>query len=243
MVRPGDGSGETTSADRKTTRRALLRVLIPVLRWLVHLALVIFLCQQLYSQYEVYCSQPVTTTIQSRLAPFPRITLQVVLDSAKKKINLEILLKVPPIFSSETLAYRLYVHDTEEPNIGELLPNELGRVQQTVSVDMLVQKNLSMRLTARLFNSANVWRRPCREEPGYSAIQCLKECLWHRLAANISCRLPHMVGAGVYLPDMSGPLDHLPLCTRPVQMYYSKNKYKLRFCESINKEQCIFGNQ
>ncbi|KAF0293348.1 hypothetical protein FJT64_000925 [Amphibalanus amphitrite] len=58
---------------------------------------------------------------------------------------------------------------------------------------------------------ANVDRRPCRSEPGYSLTQCLKECLWRRLAAHIGCRLPHMVAADAYLPDIRGPVDHLPI--------------------------------
>ncbi|KAF0296449.1 hypothetical protein FJT64_006113 [Amphibalanus amphitrite] len=288
----------------------------------MHLLLMVFLCQQLYSQYRDYHAQPVSSIVLRRQAPFPRLTLcprvplkdtkllydaemlltegnitveqfynmttldllecdeiqfqcyqsrfnmmrsfksespysayeaipgtswlgswraryylalsrldqkvhpircltfdpsQQLRDSARDDIvHLCLKLKAVPLFQ-DAKAYRLFVHDTEEPNVGDLAAAELGPdVEQTASLDIPHEESLSLRLTARMFSLANLWRRPCREEPGYSAIQCLKECLWSRLAANISCRLPHMVGAGVYLPDMSGPLDHLPLCARPL---------------------------
>ncbi|KAF0311964.1 hypothetical protein FJT64_001819 [Amphibalanus amphitrite] len=163
-------------------------------------------------------------------------------ESAKNDVKLELMLKVPELFGGHALGYRLFVHDTEEPNVGDLAADELGadiEHEQTVSVDLPKLTDLSLHLTARMLSRVNVRRRPCREEPGYSAIQCLKECLWSRLAANISCRLPHMVGAGVYLPDMSGPLDHLPPCARPVQMESSKNRRIIRFCENID-EKCAY---
>ncbi|KAF0311965.1 hypothetical protein FJT64_001820 [Amphibalanus amphitrite] len=163
-------------------------------------------------------------------------------DSAEDEVvNLNLRLKAVPLFQ-DAKAYRLFVHDTEEPNVGDLAAAELGPdVEQTASLDIPPEESLSLRLTARMFSLANLWRRPCREESGYSAIQCLKECLWHRLAANISCRLPHMVGAGVYLPDMSGPLDHLPLCARLVQMESKGTawRWRFRFCKTID-ESCTY---
>ncbi|XP_043211099.1 uncharacterized protein LOC122375681 [Amphibalanus amphitrite] len=338
-------TGKRAKENCKEARERNLQLCMPLVRWMVHFMLLILLAQQLHSQYQVYRSQPVTTTIQQTLAPFPRITLcpgsmitdtkilsdaekdlkegkitldefynrttleiletydnsdnyillhssstsywtvkrqkfpeasklghwqtkyyltiteasdelnptrcltlqpsKLLMDSANENSQLEILLKIPSVFSSEEVAYRLYVHDTEEPNVGDLLASELGSVHQTTSVNLPAKKALSMRLTARQFNLANVWRRPCRQEPGYSAIQCLKECLWHRLAANISCRLPHMVHAKTYLPDMSGPLDHLPLCTRTVQMKSSEERshqYMLRLCKTV-EEECVWYDE
>ncbi|KAF0311962.1 hypothetical protein FJT64_001817 [Amphibalanus amphitrite] len=276
------------------------------------------LCQQLHSQYQEYRSQPVSSTVFRRQAPFPRLTLcpgsplrdTVILQEAEtllvngnvtldqfynistlqmlesgssgpnwhnrirmesgvpaegtvpgtsrlgtwgaryyltvslfgrkvhpmrcltfeaseylrargeNSLELELVLATTPVFTeSKGTAYRLFVHGNEEPNVGDLVAQEIGpHVPKTLVQELGAGQTAAMRVTARLFSLINLRRRPCGEEPGYSETQCLKECLWRRLAANISCRLPHMVGAGVYLPDMSGPLNHLPLCARPVQM-------------------------
>ncbi|XP_043221396.1 uncharacterized protein LOC122381382 [Amphibalanus amphitrite] len=327
--------------DRRGGRalKALLRsVAVLVFRWTVHIFLLVFLGQQLYSQYQDYDSQPVSSTVLRRQAPFPRLTLcpgtplrdtvirleaetlltsdNVTLDQfynistlqmlgsdarynnwpnrihvesgahavgnvpgrsrlgtwgaryyltlsrlrhkvhptrcltfepseylfarSKNPLQLELILASAPSFTeTKRTAYRLFVHGSEEPNVGDLVAQELGpHVPQTLVRELGVGSTLSLRLTARLLRQVNVRLRPCRDDPGYSETQCLKECLWRRLAANISCRLPHMVGAGVYLPDMSGPLDHLPLCARPVQMQTSMRTRVIRFCTRQSNEKC-----
>ncbi|KAF0301472.1 hypothetical protein FJT64_003096 [Amphibalanus amphitrite] len=104
------------------------------------------------------------------------------------EVELLLFLGVAPLFTDHRgIAYRLYVHGAEEAN---------GAA--------------SHRVAAHMRRLADVRRRPCRSEPGYSLTQCLKECQWRRLAGHIGCRLPHMVSAGVFLPDTRGPLDHLP---------------------------------
>ena len=117
------------------------------------------------------------------------------------------------------ISYFLYVHGPETPNVGDLNDRQLGvAVPRTPWLNLRPGGEVSYRVTAQLRSLANVRRRPCRSEPGYSRAQCLKECLWRRLAAHIGCRLPHMVWAGVFLPETRGPLDHLPPCRFLAQM-------------------------
>ena len=117
------------------------------------------------------------------------------------------------------VSYFLYVHGPETPNVGDLNDRQLGvAAPRTPWLNLRPAGDVSYRVTAQLRRLVSVRRRPCRSEPGYSKTQCLKECLWRRLATHIGCRLPHMVWAGVFLPETRGPLDHLPPCRLLAQM-------------------------
>ena len=96
------------------------------------------------------------------------------------------------------------------PNVGDL-PDWAPR---TEVVPLVSGGNPQYTITARRTRRVNVRRRPCSSRPGYSLSQCLKECQWRWVAAHVGCRLPHMVGAGVFLSKMGGFMDHLPICSR-----------------------------
>ena len=107
-------------------------------------------------------------------------------------------------------SYRLYVHGEEVPNVADL--PEWAPITESVPLRTaeLVHYSISARRTERV----SVRRRPCSSGQGYSKAQCLKECRWRRLAEHIGCRLPHMVGADTFLPEIRGFMDHLPLCLK-----------------------------
>ena len=153
-------------------------------------------------------------------------------------VSLTLQLRVAPLFTGRSdVSYRLYVHGEDEPNVGDLTPPaELGlSVPTTTLRELRKSEGASLRVTARLRRLANLRRRPCRPEPGYSLTQCLKECLWRRLAAHIGCRLPHMVAADAYLPEIRGPVDHLPLCTK----FVGREKWRMVFCHRPSDESCL----
>ena len=171
------------------------------------------------------------------------------------ELEMGLYLQASPLFTTNTsTSHRLFVHGAEEPNVDDLDTNQHGvAVPTTVSLELRPGQPISKyRVTARMRHLANLYRRPCRSEPGYSPAQCLKECLWRRLADHIGCRLPHMVSADVYLPEMRGPLDHLPLCHRPVQRvkegkYFKpseiicKNRFRMRggnFSQNCLQQSC-----
>ncbi|KAF0292712.1 hypothetical protein FJT64_009331 [Amphibalanus amphitrite] len=144
-------------------------------------------------------------------------------------VDVELVLRVPVpffkrhggdemgMFGEGRRTYRLYVHGPEEPSVGDLARG--GEYPRTPFVPVPPGGGVVIyQVTSRQRRLANVRRRPCRSEPGYSPARCLKECQWRRLAAHTGCRLPHMVSVGVYLPETSGPLDHLPACRRLVQL-------------------------
>ena len=105
--------------------------------------------------------------------------------------------------------YRLFVHGEEVPNVEDL--PEWAPFTESVSLRSGGLVHYS--ITARRMERVSVRRRPCSSRPGYSKAQCLKECRWRRLAEHTGCRLPHMVGAETFLPEIAGFLDHLPLCS------------------------------
>ena len=153
-------------------------------------------------------------------------------------VNLVLQLRIAPLFTSRSgISYRLFVHGDDEPNVGDLTaPSELGvSVPTTTSRELRKSEGASLRVTARLRRLASVRRRPCRSEPGYSLTRCLKECLWRRLADHIGCRLPHMVAADVYLPEIRGPLDHLPFCTK----FVGRERWRMVFCRRVSDEVCL----
>ena len=148
-------------------------------------------------------------------------------------------LQVSPLFTTLTsiTSHRLFVHGLEEPNVGDLDPNQYGvSVPTTVFNDLRPGQAIdTYRITARMRQLTSVYRRPCRSESGYSPAQCLKECLWRRVADHIDCRLPHMVAAEVYLPKLCGPLDHLPRCHQPVREAREGKNFKQWEIICVNK--------
>ena len=326
MIAPVAGATRPSGGGGTTGALALL------VGWSIRLLVLLLLLERLYSQWEEFRSQPVSSDIRRRQAPFPRLTLcpgatlrdteirhdaQVLLTNgnvsveefynlttlemleakpenmanrannvmissgkpvegvipgrgplgewrakyyltqsqisgrpfvhptrcltlepseylkARGRNQLELdlrLLTAPAFTNNRDIAYRLFFHGDEEPNVGDLAVPEVGaHVPHTVFRELRAGSALSLRLTARMRHLVSRRRDPCREDPGYSLTQCLKECLWRRLASNITCRLPHMVGNDVYLPELTGPLDHLPLCARPVQMVsFSKSTSSCR---------------
>ena len=139
---------------------------------------------------------------------------------AFSEVEMQLRLAVPLLFvSGRDIAYRLFIHGTEEPNIGDLFARQSAvRVPSSTFVELWPGEAKFFRVTASQRRIVNLRRRPCRSEPGYSPGRCMKACLWRRLAARINCRLPHMVGPDVHQPELHGPLDHLPLCKRPVRI-------------------------
>ena len=133
---------------------------------------------------------------------------------AANQLDVRITLTVSSTFTHAiNIAYYLYVHGPEVPNVGDLNARQLGvSAPRTPFLNLRPGGEDNYRVAAQLRRLVNVRRRPCRSEPGYSKAQCLKECLWRRLAAHMGCRLPHMVLAGAFLPETQGPLDHLPPC-------------------------------
>ncbi|KAF0304770.1 hypothetical protein FJT64_023491 [Amphibalanus amphitrite] len=144
---------------------------------------------------------------------------------ATNQLDATFFLSVSSAFTHPlNFSYLLYIHGPETPNVGDLNDRQLGvGAPSTLWQGLRPGGDITYRVTAQLRRLANVRRRPCRSEPGYSKAQCLKECLWRRLAAHTGCRLPHMVSAGVFLPETSGPLDHLPPCRLLVQMNASRD--------------------
>ncbi|KAF0293349.1 hypothetical protein FJT64_000926 [Amphibalanus amphitrite] len=156
---------------------------------------------------------------------------------SSNELEMELYFQVSPLFTSlKQVSHRLFVHGPEVPNVLDLDPNQHGvEVPSTIFHELQPGERIATyRVTARLRQLANVDRRPCRSEPGYSLTQCLKECLWRRLAAHIGCRLPHMVAADAYLPEIRGPVDHLPMCKRPVD-------YQLQKTKGVESDQCVSG--
>ena len=141
-------------------------------------------------------------------------------DLTANHINAYISVHVSSIFTHLlNISYYLYVHGPETPNVSDLdFRQREVSTPRTPWLNLRPGGEVSYRVTAQLRSLANVRRRPCRSEPGYSRAQCLKECLWRRLASHIGCRLPHMVWAEVFLPETRGPLDHLPPCRLLAQM-------------------------
>ena len=165
--------------------------------------------------------------------------------AATNQIDVWISLPVSPAFTHIfNISFFLYVHGPETPNVGDLNNRQLGvSVPRTPRLNLRPGGQVWYRVTARMRRLADVRRRPCRSEPEYSQCQCLKECLWRRLAAHIGCRLPHMVSAGVMLPEMSGPLDHLPPCRRLVQTNASRDSaccYRFQDRRTYLYRQCPF---
>ncbi|KAF0314163.1 hypothetical protein FJT64_015375 [Amphibalanus amphitrite] len=139
---------------------------------------------------------------------------------ASSEVELRLRLAVPLLFinAHRSIAYRMLIHGDEEPNVGDLFPRQSGlSVPITSFAELKPGQDAFFRVTVGGRRLVNLRRRPCRSDDGYSPAQCLKECLWRRLAAHTSCRLPHMVGPDVYLPQLRGPLDHLPLCDKIVR--------------------------
>ena len=141
-------------------------------------------------------------------------------DFAANQLDAYISVYVSSIFTNPLkISYYLYVHGPETPSVSDLdFRQREVSAPRTPWLNLRPGGEVSYRVTAQLRSLANVRRRPCRSEPGYSRAQCLKECLWLRLAAHIGCRLPHMVWAEVFLPETRGPLDHLPPCRLLAQM-------------------------
>ncbi|KAF0288156.1 hypothetical protein FJT64_013471 [Amphibalanus amphitrite] len=139
---------------------------------------------------------------------------------ASSEVELQLRLAVPLLFidSQRSIAYRMFIHGDEEPNVIDLFPRQSGpSVPLTSYAELKPGQDAFFRVTVGGRRLVDLRRRPCRSDDGYSPAQCLKECLWRRLAAHTGCRLPHMVGPGVYLPQLRGPLDHLPLCDKVVR--------------------------
>ena len=113
-------------------------------------------------------------------------------------------------FSAKKIAYRLFVHGDDVPNVGDL-PHWVPNTENTV---LIPGQSRHFVISARRTERVDLRRRPCSSRPGYSKTQCLKECQWRRLAARAGCRLPHMVGAETFLPEMGGFMDYLPFCSR-----------------------------
>ena len=126
-------------------------------------------------------------------------------------------------------SYRLYVHGDDVPNVGDL-PEW---APFTESVPLHSGRHGTFTITARRTERVSVRRRPCSSRPGYSVSQCLKECQWRRLTELAGCRLPHMVGAAVYLPEIDGFMEHLPLCSR------LPTDERFRFALGPRKPMCI----
>ena len=129
-------------------------------------------------------------------------------------------------------SYRLFVHGEEVPNVHDL--PEWAPFSENVLLRSgePVHYSISARRTERV----SVRRRPCSSQPGYSKAQCLKECRWRRLVKHTGCRLPHMVGTEVFLPDIGGFMDHLPLCSRMLSWEHTPLKM---LNEWLSKNPCM----
>ncbi|KAF0293347.1 hypothetical protein FJT64_000924 [Amphibalanus amphitrite] len=189
-----------TPGDRRPRAVPLVRSL---LRWTARAAGLLVLLTLAGQQLLEFRAQPVSSTVVRKKAPFPRLTVC----PAASLTDYSLLLERQQQLVNDSISLLDYYNLTTPEMVG-VYPGL-----------MLFADHLALIPKESDLGLANVNRRPCRSEPGYSLTQCLKECLWRRLAAHIGCRLPHMVAADAYLPEIRGPVDHLPMCKRPVQKY------------------------
>ena len=125
------------------------------------------------------------------------------------------LIANPHFTTPKKIAYRVFLHSADEPNVDDLDQLSAVDVPGPTYVDLKADYRRTYRISARMERRVDVDWRPCSHQPGYSMARCQKEFQWRRLAARTGCRLPHMVSTD--LPDLSGPLDHLPFCEKLVQ--------------------------
>ena len=138
-------------------------------------------------------------------------------------LTVELTLVTSPHFISlpddDDVAYRLFVHGAEEPNVDDLKRKEYIQVPATPKVEMKPGYRVKLRVSSHINERVNVRRQPCGDQSGYSLSHCLKACRWDVQAATMLCRMPHMVSQGVYLPDLRGPVDFWPACTKLIQTH------------------------
>ena len=142
-------------------------------------------------------------------------------------LTVELTLVVSPHFANiateDGVAYHLYVHGAEVPNVGDLKRQWYREVPITESIEMKPGWRVKHRVSAKVNHRVNVRRQKCDDRPGHSEAQCIKECLWESQAATMLCRYPHMVSADAYLPEIRGPsfVDEWPECTRLMAIHNS----------------------
>ena len=160
-------------------------------------------------------------------------------------LTVELTLVASPHFvnplSGREVAYRVFVHGDEEPNVGDLKAQKYRQVPVTPVVELVPGRRVKYRVSAKVNRLVDVRRRPCEARAGYSLAQCLKECYWEVQAARLTCRLPHMVDHGVYLPQLRGPQDHFPMCTRLVHIH-RPNAAPLRCREVFRDPSSLAGD-
>ena len=167
--------------------------------------------------------------------------------AAGSVLKIKLMLGVAPMFSDyKGFSYRLYIHGKDEPNVNDLsMPEHSGMVPKTTSLSLSSEDRVHYVVTAKLRRMVSLRRRPCHQDPEYSLTQCLKECQWRRVTAHTGCRLPHMVGTGVFLPETRGPLDYLPPCQRPLFVPEARGEDlpEKKLIDSCWKSSCNFSRR
>lgn len=135
----------------------------------------------------------------------------------ESKRDLVLTLPISPLFTEDRdgarASYKVYVHGTDVP-----IMDDLYKQETTQYALMYAGEHAYYRINSRSRKLEDLFRQPCVQSARYSKAQCEKECRWRKIAEYTQCRMPHMVHADTFLPEMAGPLDgEREMCRKTIE--------------------------